>query len=154
MTACLVCPSTFLLDSRTYTLYAPFGVWKRGAEAVAGATQWAVEWYRTTSWEVPAKTFLDGLAERPLEEALALLELAKRRGNQLREPKSKALGEGLFELRGHQVRLFYVFRPGRQLLMLDGMVKKRDEIPRDVIQRLRQMQQAITVTDPKANRGP
>ena len=121
---------------------------------MADATQWTVEWYRTTSGGVPAKTFLDGLAERPLEEALALLELAKRRGNQLREPKSKALGEGLFELRGHQVRLFYVFRPGRQLLMLDGMVKKRDEIPRDVMKRLRQMQQAIAVTDAKAKRGP
>ena len=127
---------------------------KEGAEAVADATQWTVEWYRTTRGEVPAKTFLDGLAERSLEEALALLELAKRRGNQLREPKAKALGDGLFELRGHQVRLFYVFRPGRQLLMLDGMVKKRDEIPRDVMKRLRQVQLAIAVTDAKAKRGP
>ena len=47
-----------------------------------------------------------------------------------------------------------MFRPGRQLLMLDGMVKKRDEIPRDVMKRLRQMQQAIAVTDAKAKRGP
>ena len=83
-----------------------------------------------------------------------MLELAKRRGNQLREPRSKGLGEGLFELRGHQVRLFYVLRSGRQLLMLDGMVKKRDKIPRDMMKRLRQMQQATTVTDAKAKRDP
>ena len=55
-----------------------------------------------------------------------------------------------------QVRLFYVFRPDRTSLILDGMVKKQDKIPNDVIKRLRGMQQALATADAKAKakRGP
>ena len=49
-----------------------------------------------------------------------------------------------------QVRLFYVFRPDRTILILDGMVKKQDKIPNDVIKRLRGMQQALATADAKA----
>ena len=35
---------------------------------------------------------------------IALIKLAETLGNKLREPHSKALGEGLFELRRNQVR--------------------------------------------------
>lgn len=121
---------------------------------MAEATEWTIEWYRTGTAEVPAQMFLQGLAGRPRDEAFVLLELVQRRGNQLRKPKSAALGDGLFELRGHQVRLFYVFRPGRRVIILDGMVKKRDDIPNDVMARLRQMQQALAAAESRAKRAP
>jgi hypothetical protein len=40
--------------------------------------------------------------------------------------------------------------------ILDGMVKKQDKIPNDVIKRLRGMQQALATADAKAKakRGP
>jgi hypothetical protein len=47
------------------------------------------------------------------------------------------LGDGLFELRGKQVRLFYVFLPGRLIVLLDGEVKKRDDIPTRTLARMR-----------------
>src|SRR5882724_129417 len=72
----------------------------------AASNEWTVEWYRTAAGEIPAKAFLARLTGRPKDEALALLELAQRRGNRMREPKAQALGGGLFELRGDQVRLF------------------------------------------------
>ena len=56
------------------------------------------------------------------------------------EPRSKSLGNGLFEARGKQVRLFYVFRPGFRIVFLDGMLKKRGDIPDRVMRRLRKMQ--------------
>ena len=31
------------------------------------------------------------------------------------------------------MRIFYTFRPGRRIVLLDGIVKKRDQIPRDVL---------------------
>ncbi len=122
----------------------------------AESNEWTVEWYRTAAGEIPAKTFLARLTGRPKDEALALLEVAQRRGNRMREPKSQAFGGGLFELRGDQVRLFYVFRPDRTILILDGMVKKQDKIPNDVIKRLRGMRQALATADAKAKakRGP
>jgi hypothetical protein len=35
------------------------------------------------------------------------------------------LGQGLFELRGEQVRLFYMFLPNRVAVLLDGEIKNR-----------------------------
>ena len=58
-------------------------------------------------------------------------------GNKLREPHSKALGDGLFELRRNQVRLFYMFEPGQIIRLLGGMVKKQDRIPSDVPAQMR-----------------
>ncbi len=83
-----------------------------------------------------------------------MLEWAQRLGNKMKKPKSEPLGDGLFELRGHQVRLFYVFQPGRTMVILDGMVKKQDKIPNEVMNRLRQMQRALAAANAKAKRGP
>jgi hypothetical protein len=46
------------------------------------------------------------------------VKLAKVLGNNLREPHSTSLGNGLFELRRNQVRIFYVFEPGRIVRLL------------------------------------
>ncbi len=121
---------------------------------MADSEQWRIEWYRTAAGGIPAKTFLASLTGRAKDEAIALLELIQLRGNQIRGPKSKALGGGLFELREHQVRLFYVFRPNRTVVVLDGMIKKQDRIPQPVMDRLLAMQQALTVLDAKMKRGP
>jgi hypothetical protein len=78
--------------------------------------------------------------EQTFFEAAALIEYLAQSGNQLREPRSKSLGEGLFELRGKQVRIFYVFRPGNRIVLLDGVLKKRDDIPDRMMRRLRKLQ--------------
>lgn len=69
--------------------------------------------------------------------------MLRERGNELRRPHSAALGGGLFELRGRQVRLFYLFRGQRTAVLLDGMIKKRDDVPDDVLKRLRRMQRDL-----------
>ena len=70
---------------------------------------------------------------------MALLELLEARGNTLRPPRSDSLGGGLFELRAHPrpVRIFYIFQPGRRVVVLDGIVKKQDRIAGDVLRRVR-----------------
>jgi len=61
--------------------------------------------------------------------------------NALREPASKALGQGLFELRGRTsgVRIFYTFKPGHVILLLEGLVKKLGDIPPRELERLRRL---------------
>ncbi len=98
---------------------------------------WWIEEYRTVAGETPVRTFIDGLAPDAKAEAIALIKLAEALGNKLREPHSKALGYGLFELRRNQVRLFYIFEPGQIIRLLGGMVKKQDRIPADVLARAR-----------------
>lgn len=69
-------------------------------------------------------------------------------------PHSKPLGEGLFELRGRQVRIFYMFRTGRRITLLDGMIKKRDEIPPGALARIKRMKKEVEAMDREAARGP
>ena len=60
------------------------------------------------------------------------------------EAFTRSLGGGLFELRTKSgVRVFYVFRPGQQVVLLDGIVKKRDDIPASVVTRMRELAEAI-----------
>ena len=72
----------------------------------------------------------------------------------LRPPHSKALGDGLFELRSvkHAVRVFYMFLPAQQIVLLDGIVKKRDDIPAAVLRRIRLLQSEILVANRKGGR--
>ena len=98
---------------------------------------WRIEEYRTAGGETPVRTFIAGLPVDTKAEAIALIKLAETLGNKLREPQSKALGDGLFELRRNQVRLFYTFEPGQIIRLLGGMVKKQDRIPVDVLAQIR-----------------
>ena len=120
---------------------------------MATPSEWSVEWYATASGEKPLRTFLESLKgdEENFADTLALLELLEARGNALRPPRSGSLGGGLFELRAHPrpVRMFYIFRPGRRIVVLDGIVKKKDKIPADVLKRVRGYQR-----DAESRSGP
>lgn len=104
---------------------------------------WRIEEYRTATGETPVRTFIAGLPPDPKAEAIALIKLAETLGNKLREPHSKALGDGLFELRRSQVRLFYMFEPGQIIRLLGGIVKKQDRIPADVLAQMRGYQKDV-----------
>jgi phage-related protein len=103
---------------------------------------WVVSDYRQANGHSPVRTFLSGLGDADLDRAAALVRLLGERGANLRAPHSKPLGQGLFELRDvpSGVRIFYVTAPGRRLVLLDGIVKKRQGIPARTLDRLRRFQ--------------
>ncbi|MBL8111920.1 MAG: type II toxin-antitoxin system RelE/ParE family toxin, partial [Acidobacteria bacterium] len=70
-------------------------------------------------------------------EAIALIGLLGQQGNQLRRPQSGMLGDGLFELRGKQIRIFYMFLPGWVIVLLDGEIMKQNKVPSKTIERKR-----------------
>jgi len=99
---------------------------------------WTIELYRFSSGRKPYEDFMLALSRDARREASVLQDLLAW-AHVLREPQSKSLGRGLFELRGPRcgVRIFYVFRPGRRVVILDGFLKKRRDIPVDVLRRMR-----------------
>jgi hypothetical protein len=106
--------------------------------------RWTIDEYGAEQGtKSPIRVFLSTLKGQERVEAFALIQLARERGNTLRLPHSKPLGDGLHELRGKQVRLFYVFRPGRRIVLIEGMLKKRDDIPTAILKRLRKIQETI-----------
>ncbi len=121
--------------------------------APAAGPWWRIERLVLDTGESPVQTFLEGLTGEDRVDALALLKLLAESGNTLRLPHSKPLGGGLFELRGRQVRMFYVFRRGRRAVLLDGMVKKRGDIPPTVLKRVRRYQRELEVAEARGPEG-
>lgn len=56
-----------------------------------------------------------------------------KKGNNLREPYSKAIDDGIFELRckfGSDItRILYFFYDGRKIILTNGFVKKTQKLP-------------------------
>ena len=115
---------------------------------------WTLAFYETPRGERPAAAFVEQLPEPARADVVALLVALRARGNQLRPPHSKPLGDGLFELRSvkHGVRVFYMFQPEHRIVLLDGMVKKRDDIPPPTLRRLRTLQADVAATGQKGRR--
>lgn len=93
-----------------------------------------IEFYRLPSGEAPVQEFLDSLDTRMRAKAIYSLSILEEYGNQLREPYSKPLGDGLFELRvkfaSDISRIFYFFVVGNKIVLTNGFIKKTMKTPR------------------------
>src|SRR5438552_2983488 len=97
--------------------------------------QFTVEFYETDAGKCPVQEFLLKLkATDPDDFAAVAAGLEKLRYRQYhREPLSKALGGGLFELRHVgklTTRVLWFFRKGRRIIAVHGVRNKGQAIPR------------------------
>ncbi len=101
--------------------------------------EFTVEFYVSASDQSPVQEFLDELRQSdPNDFASVVAGLAKLRNRQYhREPLSKALGNGLFELRHIgklNTRIFWFFVKGRRIIAVHGIRNKGQSIPaRDLV---------------------
>lgn len=58
-----------------------------------------IDFYRLPNGKVPVEEFLDSLNIKMRNKALDSLLILEEFGNTLREPYSKSIGNGLFEIR-------------------------------------------------------
>lgn len=96
-----------------------------------------VNFYQKADGTCPVREFLDSLDEKMLAKLLGTISLLETNGTQLREPYSKPLGDGIFELRAKQssniTRVLYFFVVGRQVILTNGFVKKTQKTPPEEI---------------------
>ena len=114
---------------------------------------WVIDVFRTKKGEALVWAFVAALTGRDRKEAIALVKLLEEQGNALRRPQSGILGEELFELRGKQIRIFYMFLPGQRVVLLDGEIKKRDDIPPKTLKRMRDYRDAVLSRESGARKG-
>ena len=92
-----------------------------------------VEYYELPNGERPVETFLDSLDLKIRAKALGSIDILAEFGNKLREPYSKAIGKGLFELRikfaGDITRIFYFFVVNSRIILTNGFIKKTRKTP-------------------------
>lgn len=97
-----------------------------------------VEFFETEDGRIPVKDFLDSLDPKLSVKMIGLMEILEERGTSLREPYSKALEEGIFELRAIQssniCRALYFFYVEGHIIVTHGFVKKTQKTPRSQIE--------------------
>lgn len=89
---------------------------------------WTIHYYNT---RVKSEVF--SWSAGILADYRRLLSLMEEHGADLRLPHSRAMGEGLFELRCKGAegigRVFYCTMVGRQIVILHSFIKKTQETP-------------------------
>ena len=93
-----------------------------------------IEFYRLPDGTAPVEKFLDSLNVKMRNKAIDSLLILENFGNNLREPYSKSVGNGLFELRikfsSDISRIFYFFYTNNKIIITNGFIKKTHKTPR------------------------
>ena len=101
-------------------------------------SDWTVDEHKTARGQSHFAEFVAGLTDaKDIKDAAVLIAALRTLGNQLREPRSKSLNDGLFELRGTSVRIYYGFLPGQRAVLVGGYVKKRTDTPAGILRLMR-----------------
>ena len=95
--------------------------------------------FSTDSGKQPVKEFLDELDVKMRNKILDNLKHLQIHGTFLREPYSKPLGDGIFELRtrwGKDItRVLYFFFAEKRIVLTHGFIKKTQRTPVREIER-------------------
>lgn len=92
-----------------------------------------IVFYQKEDGTEPAKDFLLELDSKMRAKMARTIDLLGDYGAALREPYSKSLEDGIFELRakvGSDIsRVMYFFVVGQKVILTNGFVKKTDKTP-------------------------
>ena len=98
--------------------------------------------YKKPDGTKPARDFLVGLPTKMRVKVTWTIALLESNGTDLREPYSKHLDDGIFELRAkvgsNITRVLYFFMIGRRIIITHGFVKKTDKTPPEEIEKAKQ----------------
>jgi len=96
-----------------------------------------VYYYQLPNGDKPVKQFIDNLDYNMRVKALGSIDILSSFGNKLREPYSKSMGKGLYELRirfaGDITRIFYFFIMNNGIILTNGFTKKTQKTPQSEI---------------------
>ncbi len=92
-----------------------------------------VEYYEKEDGTFPAEEFILSLDSKMQAKMFHELDLLETFGNQLREPHSKPLGDGIYEIRAKVAsgitRVLYFFVINKKIILTNGFVKKTQKTP-------------------------
>ncbi len=87
---------------------------------------WSIKYCDDTAAKKSIEDWFDDLSSEQLKSVAKELTMLELRGNALRMPQSKPLGEGLFELRERKYgyRIYYTFHDKQVIILLAAGDKK------------------------------
>lgn len=99
--------------------------------------RFAIEFFDKENGSEPAKEFIFSLDKKMRTKVLFILDILADNGYELREPYSKHLEDGIFELRakvGSDIsRVLYFFYVGSRIVLTNGFIKKTQKTPEQQI---------------------
>lgn len=94
---------------------------------------YTAEFYRKKDGSEPAKEFIISANLKMQAKIARTITALQENGPELREPYSKHLNDGIFELRakvGSDItRVLYFFYVGKKIILTNGFTKKTDRTP-------------------------
>ena len=97
-----------------------------------------VIFYEKENGECPVEEFLSSLDIKMRSKFVGILEVLAEKGNQLREPYSKYIDDGIFEIRciiGNDIsRMLYFFYYNGRIIITNGFIKKTMKTPKKEIE--------------------
>ena len=100
-------------------------------------TKFEVIFYEKENGDCPIEEFMNSLDIKMRAKMIGLLELLEENGIQLREPYSKMIEDGIFEIRckvGNNIsRVLYFFYFEGKIILTNGFVKKTQKTPTEEI---------------------
>lgn len=110
--------------------YMPYNNFRRKSDDM---TQFTVEFFEDAKGNRPVEEFLLELDNKMRAKLLGILQILQEKGNQLREPYSKHLEDGIFEVRGKVgtdiTRVLYFFYCNGKIILTNGFIKKTQQTP-------------------------
>lgn len=100
-------------------------------------TKFEVIFYEKENGDCPIEEFMNFLDIKMRAKMIGLFELLEEKGTQLREPYSKMIEDGIFEIRckvGNNIsRVLYFFYFEGKIILTNGFVKKTQKTPTEEI---------------------
>ena len=98
-----------------------------------------VDFYEKENGEQPAKEFMLSLDKKLRAKLADTIMILQDNGYELREPYSKHISEGIFELRAKQgsdiTRVMNFFYVDRHIILTNGFIKKTQKTPQSEIEK-------------------
>ena len=95
--------------------------------------EYEIEFYEKQNGECPVEDFLLHMDVKLRAKMLGIMGILKEKGNLLREPYSKYLEDGIFELRGsvgnNITRVLYFYYYEKKIILTHGFIKKTQKTP-------------------------
>lgn len=89
--------------------------------------------YEISDEDKPVEDFLDSLEPKMWAKLVGILQILQEKGNSLREPYTKHLDDGIFEVRakvGSNIsRTLFFFMVGKKIILTNGFIKKSQKTP-------------------------
>ena len=117
--------------------YMPYNKHRNRSTEKIQMDKFKVEFYTKDNGEKPAKDFILSLDTKMKAKVLGIIDVLEEYGTQLREPYSKHLDDGIFEIRGkvgtNITRVLYFFYYGKRIILTNGFLKKTQQTPKNEI---------------------